>query len=68
MKEDEAKRLEVIREYLERKGIDPNLAPILLKESRGTRSRAWVRLVQIIFAAIGFYYVLRWILKFLIGA
>jgi hypothetical protein len=67
MRDIKGERLSLVREYLQRKGVDPDLAPALLEELRRTRLSLLPRLIEIIFAGIGVYCVSRHIFRFFLG-
>lgn len=66
MDESLDKRLAVLRDYLRRKGADPDLAPVFLEQLRASPFNPWPRLVELALAGVGVYSALRWLVHILL--
>lgn len=62
MDESVDRRLAVLRDYLRRKGADPDLAPVFLEELKTSPINPWPRLIELALAGVGIYSALRWLI------
>ena len=67
MVESSNRQLELVREFLRKKGADPDLAPLLLEKLRETRASPWPRLVMLVFSWVGMYCTVRYLIHLFLG-
>jgi hypothetical protein len=67
MEKPSEKELAIVREYLRRKGGDPDKASEFLEYLRKHPVKFWPRFIEIVFLGIGVYCVCRFLIRLLLG-
>jgi hypothetical protein len=67
MEKPSEKELAIVREYLRKRGVDPDKAPALLEYLRKHRVTFWPRFIELAFAGIGMYCLGRFLIRLLLG-